>query len=87
MLDTERHRYGHPDDDLRQVGAVVFAVAKHAEAVLALGKGSRSRSRWCRTRQIDLEVQRVGDREEHFALDLLIALEQEVHRPIKDLRV
>jgi len=35
----------------------------------------------------NLEVEQVGDREEHLALDLLIAIEQEVHCPVEDLRI
>jgi hypothetical protein len=37
--------------------------------------------------QVDLEVQEIRDREEHLALDLGVAVEQEVHRAVEDLRI
>ena len=76
-----------PDDDLRQIVAMILALAEGAEAVPALGGDLEVGRGRVEQDQVDLEVQEVGDREEHLALDLLVAVEQEVHRPVEDLRV
>ena len=74
-----------PDHNLRQVGAVILGVAEHPELVLALGRDLEVRRGGIEQDQVDLEVQQVRDGEEHLALDLLVAVQQEVHRPVEDL--
>jgi hypothetical protein len=77
----------HPDHHLGQVGPVVLGVAEAAEAVLALGRDLEVGRGRVEQDQVDLEVEQVGDREEHLALDLLVTVEPEIHRAVEDLRV
>ena len=66
---------------------MVLGVAEHAEAVLALWLDLEEGRGRVEQDQVDLEVEEVRDGEEHLALHLLIAVEQEVHRAVEDLRV
>jgi hypothetical protein len=77
---------GQPDDDLRQVVAVVFRVPITAERVVAglLGVTLEVRAGGVE-RQVDLQVEQVGDREEHLFLHLGlgVGLHEEIHRSIR----
>jgi hypothetical protein len=76
-----------PDHHLRQVRPLVLALPEAAKVVLCLGRDLEIDRGGVEQDQVDLQVEQVGDLKEHLALDLLVAVQQEVHRPVEDLRV
>ncbi len=75
-----------PDHDLWQVGPVVLGVSVLAEGVLAVffGVTFEVGAGGVEQQQIHLEVQQIGDGEEHRLLHpcLGVGLDQQVHRPV-----
>ena len=77
--------HGQPDDDLRQIRAVVLGVPVAAERVVAVSRVAfEVGGGGVEEQQVDLEVEQVGDGEEHrfLHLGLGVGVDQEVHRPI-----
>jgi hypothetical protein len=64
---------------------VLLGVAKAAEAVVIVGLEVGAGG--VEQQHVDLEVEQVGDGEEHLPLDRLVGLQQKVHRPVEHLRV
>ena len=78
--------HGQPDHDLGQVGAVVLGMPVSAERTVAflLGVAFEVGGGGVEQQHVDLQVQQVGDGEEHRLLHpgLGVCLHQQVHRPV-----